>query len=451
MIQSMSTVAKSKDRTKLVIRQSVLGLLFRFGAVAASFAMMPVMLRQLGAHQLGVWLVLLSVFQWITFFDLGVAAGARNEIARAVANHDVDHTRRAIATGWYYTVIVTVVMALCIAVALGILPVARWLQVSAFSGIDPGPALWIVAIGASLSFGLSYIQMVYAAHQKAAAISVFSFLANIGFLVLLLTVPVSGVQGDDPGSGLTRMAMCYLAAMLAANVWLIGRFFYLHPELVPRRRMVDAALKSKIMGFGLRLFAIQLAAMLIFTTSRLMVSVFVGTSDVVVYDAAFKIFSVVTMAHGLVMSTLWSSFTHAYEQKDWHWIRMTLRRLMLLMIPLTIGCCVLALIAPAIVKHWLGAAQVGSPALYTWFALSIVLSCWSNIFAYFLNGVGDVRTQFYSAMIAAAINIPISFLFAVILGFGTPGILIGTVCSTAIFSVLGPWRASTFIKEKAGV
>ena len=441
-MQSPSAMVTS-GRTQTVLRQSVLGLIYRIGAVGASFATMPLMLQQLGSQALGAWLVLLSVFQWITFFDLGVAAGARNEIARAVANHDVDHARRAIFTGWYYTVLITMLLAVLAAILLVWTPISSWLRTNAFGGVDPGSALWVVALGSCASFALSYIQSVYAAYQRAAAMSVFSMLANVGFLVLLFLAPPSGA------GSLARMGILYLIAILGANVWLIYRFFVLHPQARPGLVQIDHRLRARIMGFGIRLFCIQLAAMIIFTMARLMVSTFVGPADVVIYDAGFKVFSIITMVHTLVMSTMWSSFTHAYEQQDWAWIRRSLTRLVRWMVPLLVACLVLAVAAPWLVSVWLGPAQVGTIAMYGWFAVVTVLSCWSNIFAYFLNGIGDASIQFYSAIFAAFIHIPASYYFSVSMGMGISGVLVGTACSSIIFSVIGPWQVARIIEGKA--
>lgn len=430
------------NRTRSVLQQSILGLVYRVGAVAASFAMMPLMLKQLGAESLGAWLVLLSVFQWVTFFDLGVSAGARNEIARAVANNDVIHAQRAVTTGWFYTVLITLVLVILTILILGFTPIPSWLKTNAFVGVNVNIALWVVAIGSCVSFILSYIQVVFAAYQQASAISMFSLLVNGGFLGLLYASQPSGENG------LTVMSLLYLIALLTANLWLILRFFVLHPEILPRVASIDHRLRSNIMGFGIRLFIIQLAAMVIFTTDRLMVSTFVGPADVVVYDAGFKVFSTITMVHTLVMSTLWSSFTHAYEQKDWIWIKTSLRNLVWLMLPLSAVCIVIAGISPWIIEHWLGKSQVGPSAMYAWFAVIIILSSWSNIFAYFLNGIGNANYQLYSAVIAAVINIPLAYFFSARMDLGISGVLIAAVLSLTLFSLVGPWQVWIIIKEK---
>lgn len=79
---------RAGSRTRRAMSHAARGLVARTLSIAAVFAAMPLMLRLLGQESLGAWLVLLAIFQWVTFFDFGVAAGARNEIARAAVIGD---------------------------------------------------------------------------------------------------------------------------------------------------------------------------------------------------------------------------------------------------------------------------------------------------------------------------------------------------------------------------
>lgn len=430
----------SIQRTKIVLMESARGLIFKAFAIAVSFMLMPIMLSQLGSNALGAWLVLLSVFQWVTFFDLGVAAGAKNEITRASATGSEDMMRVAIATGWYYTIIIAIGLILLSAILLWFSPIQQWLQLNAFSGIEVSSAIWIVSIGACSAFAFNYIQAVYAADQQSSQISKFSLMTNVIFLSAILISPSSS------DGGLEKMSILYLSAIIISNTWLIVAYFYKKPKLIPHIDCIDKKLKENILGFGLKLFVIQLAALILFTTDRLLVSVFVGSSEVVIFDAAFKIFSLITMIHGLLTTALWSAFAHAKAQNDWLWISKTLNRLILFTIPLSFVCFVLAYLSPQIIKYWLTPEQVGPDMLYWLFALVTLLICWSNIFANFLNGVANIKVQLYASIFAAIINIPLSYFFAVSMNFGVSGVVMGTLCSLLIFSLAGPVHVLRILK-----
>jgi O-antigen/teichoic acid export membrane protein len=188
----------------------------------------------------------------------------------------------------------------------------------------------------------------------------------------------------------------------------------------------------------LRLFVIQLCALAIFTTDRILVSAFVNPEAVVAYDAAFRLFALITMTHTVLMGSTWSSFTQAHARGEWNWISRTMWRLSMLTVPVLLVALALSQVAAGIVRLWLGPAQVGTPLLYVCFALATVLGSWSNVFSYFLSAIGDTRSQIRSALVAAVINVPAAYVFAVVLHQGTAGVVMGTCTAMLVFSVVGP-------------
>lgn len=177
------------NRDKRIFRHAVLGILLRLIAIVGTFLTMPIMLDRLGPAELGIWLVLMSIFQWITFFDLGVAAGARNEMARAFASREKSKIRQAIATGLFYTVVMSSILAIgCVIVGM-FTPAISLLERITFHGRSTGLAVWIVALGSCGAFVLNFIQMVYAAEQRASAVSYSAAVSNLIFLLLIYWWP----------------------------------------------------------------------------------------------------------------------------------------------------------------------------------------------------------------------------------------------------------------------
>lgn len=436
----MSQFPAGAERSRRVLRNVAGGLVARGASLLLMFYSTRLMLELMGVETLGLWLVVLGVLQWVTYFDFGISYGARNALARALAGGDTAAAARTVATGYLYCLGVAALLA-ALALLLWLTPLDAWLTATVFRGHDMGGVLAVCLVAFLANFVLGFVQQVYAALEQGAAASVYGLLVNLLLVLALWSLPAGRAS-------MPVVAAVYCAAMLLPNllmsVWLYAR----HPALRPRPGAVDHGLRPAILGLGLPLFVIQLCALVIFATDRLIVSAAVGPQAVVVYDAAFKVFGVLTMVHGLAMGVLWSSFTHAHATGDWPWIRRVLRRLVLLMAPLALGCAVLALASPWLVRWWLGEVAVGSAMLYGGFALFVLLSCWSNIWAYFLNGIGEVRVQLYSALCAAAVNIPLSLWFARGLGLGGAGVIWGTVVSLCFFSVIGPLETARVLRKE---
>ena len=438
-ISSDVSIEAPTTRTRKILLQTGFGLIAKFGAFVATLLAMPLMLNLLGAKELGTWLVLLSVFQWITMFDLGLSAGARNEIARAVAVHDELRVRQAITTGWLYVFIVSITLFLIGATILYLTQLPEWLAQQVFGGIEIESTLWIILAGACAAFALNFIQSTFAALEKASAFSMYALLTNVMvvlFLVLAIALSVNGME---------YIAIINIISMFFANTWLILQFKSGFPQYFPSVKAVNHKLSGAIIKFGLRIFVLQITTLIIFASSRMMASAWLGPESVVVLDAAFRVFSIVIISHTLLMTTIWSSFTQAFERKEFLWIRKTLRRLIQLMFPLSAACILLAVSSPFIVRYWLGDAQVGLTSFYILLALTTFLTCWSNIFAFFLNSIGDTRIQIISAIFSAAIFIPVSYLFTQILNMGLSGVVLGTLVSLVPFSILGPYVVSKLL------
>lgn len=398
----MGLLARIGSRDRRVARNILAGLVARAGALLLQLYGMRLMLQQVGGADLGVWLVLLSMLQWVTFCDLGIAYGARNTIAAAMARGDVGAARRAVSTAYAYALVVMLGLALVVA-GLVISGAGAWWLQHVLSGRPQAGGILLMCLGAFLfNFVAGLVQQVYAALEKGAVLSLYSLLVNLLFVSALLWWPVA------PTAGLFYVAAAYCAAMVIPNFLFTLTLYQSHPELRPVLAEVDHSLRRQFLGLGLPLFIVQLCGLVMFSSDRMIISALLSTHAVVVYDAAFKLFSVIGMAHSLMMGVLWSSFTHAHAEGDWVWIRLIVRRLLYLMVPLAGGAFLLALLAPTLVRWWMGEAMVGDNSLYAGFAAFTVVFCWTNIFTNFLNGVGAVRIQMMAFLAAAVANVPLS-------------------------------------------
>ena len=81
------------------------------------------------------------------------------------------------------------------------------------------------------------------------------------------------------------------------------------------------------MGLGGRFFIMQLSSIIIFTTDNLLITQLFGPAEVTVYDVVYKLFSLISIGHNIILLPLWSGFTDAYVKSDIKWIRKTLKKL----------------------------------------------------------------------------------------------------------------------------
>ena len=65
-----------------------------------------------------------------------------------------------------------------------------------------------------------------------------------------------------------------------------------------------------------------------------------------------------------------------------------------------------------------------------------ILFTFNNIVAFFSNGIGKIKIQLYGGIIAAILNVPLSYYFSKTLELGTSGVLLATIICLLFVDIL---------------
>jgi Na+-driven multidrug efflux pump len=64
----------------------------------------------------------------------------------------------------------------------------------------------------------------------------------------------------------------------------------------------------------------------------------------------------------------------------------------------------------------------------------------------FVNGIGDIKIQLYTAVIAMFLNVPLSIIFVKYLGLGLSGIVMATIVSLSLAAVALPIQVNRIMR-----
>ena len=164
-----------------------------------------------------------------------------------------------------------------------------------------------------------------------------------------------------------------------------------------------------------------------FSSSNILITQCLGPEYVRSYDIVFKIFSFITMAHGLICAPLWNAYTDAYIKRDFLWMKSIIKKMIYIMLPIIIGSGVLIWKLEWIIKIWIRNTDILIPQyLAIFMGLYVIISCWNNIWAIFLNGIGKVNIQLYASVVSVLIMLPLSWYLMNKIGIS------GMICSIFI-------------------
>lgn len=389
-------------------------------------ALVPLTLNYLNPYEYGIWLTISSILMWINSFDIGLGNGLRNKLTEAIAKKDYELGKCYVTTTF---VILTILMAIVISCCLLLSSHINWYEILN-TDAEKIPHLNQIISYTFILFCVSFILKitgnVYLALQLPAINNLLIVLGHSLSLIFifLLTKLTTG--------NLLWVALAYAGAPLI--IYLIAypiTFFLLFPNLSPSLRNFRKKYIKDLFNIGIQFFVLQIASVIIFSTTNIFISHFFGPENVTPYNITYRYFSLVPMIMTLILSPIWSATTDAYTKGEIDWIKNTLKTIVKILFAAIIILIVMVLISPIIYKIWIGSKVHISISLSSAMAIYIAILICSTSYSNFLNGIGKLKIQLITAIIIAVLFIPLTYFISSYLG------LIGVVISMSIINLPG--------------
>ena len=420
--------------------------LFRGSSMVVNFVLTPVILIALGDEGFGIWSVIVSILNWIIFFDLGIVNGLKNKVTQSVAVQDFVKARRYFSSGYAgITMAATSLMGIGLAFILAF----NWQNIfnTEVAGSELQAALLISLIFASVNFSLSIVKSGYYAIQQSAIPSLILLLQQSLFLLSILALD----RFLSFNLSLVDVSLLFGASQFCMNTIFTVIFFKKRPYLTPLFREIKKKELKDVTGLGLAFFFLQLTGLVLYFTDNVLISGLFTPVAVTNYQIPFKLFSVISILHNMLMTNLWPAYTKAFSELNFTWVQKVLRRLKLLQLVLIIGVIAMLFVAPYIIPIWLGREFETSFGLLLAIGANVVLVSWNAIYIYLLNGMGHTKFNLWVSATQAIINIPLSLMFVYWFDFGPEGVVWGTnvtlILGTILFPIFVPGIMSKYQKS----
>ena len=399
-------VIPKDERTAKIRKNILLSTFVKAGSILTSFFLVSAGLNFVGNNQVeyGIWLTLSSIVLWINYFDMGIGNGLRNMLSEALATQDFQQGKSYVSTTFVLLTAIMVVFNLLYAV-LYAFDVIDWYQILRLPheivSVDLNHLMLVLMGIISLTFILKTIGNIYQALQMPV---VNDALVLVGSLLSLIGIHLwSQVEAGNLG----KLAFIFTLAPLFVYIVAYPLTFFHYKELRPSLGTVQRKWAKRLFSLGGEFFLIQLACLLLFSTSSLLITRFAGPLEATRYNIGYKYFMIITMGFTIIVTPFWSAVTEAYVRGEFAWISRSLRVVLYIWGAFTALSLLMLLIAQWFYQLWVG---VYVPVSLS-FALMmyVTISNWNNAFAYFINGTGQVRIQLYCALGSIALFLPLSF------------------------------------------
>ena len=389
-------------RTRRVNRNVVYSFGVKGAGILVSLMMVPLTLNYLSRYEYGIWLTILSVLNWINYFDMGLGNGLRNKLAVSIAREDMNKARIYVSSTFALLSLISVF--LCV-VALIISKFVDW---NSFLNVNESvdnlrTVIEIVLVCICANFVLKTIGIIHVSYQNAWINNLLTFLGSlvafIWVFILYKTTPPS----------LLNVAIAVSTSPLIVYVLSCPiTFRYQYKELSPKISAVRVKEALSLGGLGIKFFLLQFACLVIFSTSNIIISKVFTPADVTPYSITYKYFNVLSMVYMIIINPLWTAITDAYTRKDYKWISISMKKMMHVWM-LSVGAlAIMVLLSKIVFRLWIGDTLDIPYGLSIAVAIYMAIFMWTNLFSSYVNGVAHVGTAIYTMLAAAAIFIPLA-------------------------------------------
>lgn len=397
-------------RNKLIRKNVILSVIFKGISVALSLLLLPLTVNYLSQVEYGIWVTLLGVLSWVNYLDMGIGPGLRNKLTEAISLGDIQSFKSYLSSG------IVMIAGLCIAVftilygALQFADLNKILNTAEVTSELLYSATLYTGIIVFFLFFLSIMDQVYNAFQQTAIpgfVGVIQSILMIGFIYFLIYFDYRNmiyfILAFGASAVFSKLGMC---------IW----FFSRHRGLLPSSKLVNKNHMVSLISLSAKFLLLNMTCIFIYSSADFMITLRLGPDLVRDFDIVFKVFYFISTLYFFMFNPLWSAYTDAYVKKDFNWIRKTLRKTTLLIIPVILAVVVVAFNIRLITHIWTGIELDIPDSLPFAIGLYTVGLYWLANWNYFINGSGQVNLEIIVSVIAAIGTAILSWTLMPVLG-----------------------------------
>ena len=435
-------INNGQERSVRAKKNILAAFLIKGGSIIISLFLVPLTIHYVSSDQYGIWITLSSIIGWFGFFDIGFGNGLRNKFAESIAHGEDNKARIYVSTTYaVLTIIVTIVLSIFVLLN----PFLNWstiLNAPPNMAAELSTLALIVFVFFCLQFVLQLITTVLTADQQPAKASLFNFYGSV-FSILVIYILTKTTSGNLIYLG-AALGFIPVAVLMVSSIWFYSRKY---KKFAPSLKYVKFSYARDLMTLGLKFFLLQVAGIVLYQTSNIIIAQLFGAAEVTPYNIAYKYFTVIPMILGIILSPFWSAYTEAWTKGDIAWIKNSQKKLKLIWVSLSVLAVIMLLFSNLVYKMWVGKEITIPFTVSAVLAAYFIINTWNGIYCVFLNGVGKIKLQLYSGILDMIIHIPL----AIYLGkkMGIAGVVLSLVILCGLNMIWTIMQYNKIINNKA--
>ena len=442
MFKKIQHLFTEGDQRTVKIKKNIFASILLKGIdILIYLLLVPLTLGYLNAYEYGIWLTLNSILLWINSFDIGLGNGLRNKLAIAIAKEDWNLGKIYVSTTFYTLVIITLLLFGIIYLCCSYI---NWYSVLNVA-TDSVPHLDDVVLFSfacfCLNFVFKFVESIYLAMQLPAITNLMKLLGH-GLSLILIWVLTQVTEGS-----LLYVAVTYSISPVFIYIAAYPiTFSWKYPQISPSLKCIQFTYLKDLMGIGMQFFFLQIAGIILFASSNIIISQILGPENVTPYNIAYRYFSVIPLIFAILITPMWSAVTDAYTRGEIDWIKRSMYKIRKLLFLTGIVIFLMIVCADIAYKLWIG-SKVSIPFTLTLcMGIYIYILVWSLSYSNFLNGIGKLKLQVINTAFVAVIFYPLA-VFLTKIG-GVTFMVIAMILTNLSGAILNTMQFNQIIKNR---
>ena len=432
------------ERTTRINKNIAASFVIRFVSIVTGFVLVPLCLAYLDRTRYGIWLTVSSVLSWLSLFELGMGTGLRNKVSEALAEDNYLKAKIYVSTTY------TIFAVLASVILIAYYTAGMFIDWTVVFNVDNSMSRDLNLL-VNLVFAIFMIRFVlklivsilYADQRPALAGSILpaGSLLSVGIVFILTKT----TEGSITALGIA-LSLSPLFVLLCFNLVLFSKKY---KNIRPSISFFRFKYVRILTNLGIKFFIIQVAGLVLYQSTNIIISHFFGPGEVTPYSISFKLFSTFNMIFGVFLAPYWNAYTEAWKKRDLEWIRSSVKRLLKIWALMALAGILVLIFSKDIYRVWVGDEIVISFGLSALLLIYFLLFTFTGIFNMFINGVGKIKLQLYTSVISATYFFPLTFFLIGKTELKLEGLALAMILTNIIGPITAPIQFYKIINGKA--
>ena len=415
--------SKNISRTE---RSGIINMALKPISFILSILYTPILLSYLGDESYGLWATLLSIINWVNYFDVGIGHGFRNLLSSELGENKLEEAKKSVSTAY---IILSIIATILLLVIIIISCFIDWNKVFS-TKINIRVPLMISFAFICINFVLALANNLLYALQLSERVALRSCLVQTMNIILLLIL-----SKVSHGSLLLVSIMFGSTTMIVHlynTISVMKKYTYLIPSFAS---FAKEKIKT-ICNIGLKFFIIQIMCVLVFTVDNIIITHYFGAIYATPFSIAHKVYNTIYSIFAAFMMPYWSRSTVAYSKGDVVWFKSSIKKTALICTLFCFGYLLFIPFFKPLVSIWLHKELEFQNGLIIVMAIYFIFYSILTLECQFINGTGQLNVQLIMYCFIGIINIPLSIFLGVYCGLSSVGVRLATTILVAAASLV---------------